>query len=466
VARIHEDRKRVIVPNIVAINIETLEIQGGLPWPPIRGIFNWRLTFIGAAADPELDLLEKDVDKKASAIQTPVMPGGLFAMNRDYFFELGGYDPEIRYYGAEHVEMSFRIWMCGGSMEVAPCSNVGHIYREFDRFGVDRQLRHVDVGRVLDRNDARVAEVWMDDYKSLFFRYRHMDMDNPDLGEHLEERKELRKKLQCKSFDWFLDEVGRDLYVPDQDTESGNLFAVHTSTCIAGEQDDHGPVKLKECDFQQEAQKLEFTSRSYLQISGHINHHLVCLRTQLMSQVPCEKGARWRLEDGKIASLDRSGECLARSPSGEEVDLLKCKDAHRMQWRFEGKGTLSGPDGDLCVDNMQRSSGPPGLYGCHGGLTQQWQLDGEDKLRSGQGVFGDGICLGFEPSIMLAPCASGDEAFAWIRRASMEEGRLGMQTFSPRQAPDKCLTPGEGQAALQDCEEPSRFWKFPFQGTS
>ena len=34
-------------------------------------------------------------------------------------------------------------------------------------------------------------------------------------------------------------------------------------------------------------------------------------------------------------------------------------------------------------------------------------------------------------------------------------------TLNPR-----CLTPGEGQAALQDCEEPSRFWKFPFQGTS
>jgi hypothetical protein len=44
------------------------------------------------------------------------------------------YDPELLYYGAEHVELSVRVWMCGGSMESVPCSNVGHIYREFNRF--------------------------------------------------------------------------------------------------------------------------------------------------------------------------------------------------------------------------------------------------------------------------------------------------------------------------------------------
>ena len=36
------------------------------------------------------------------------MAGGLFAMNRKYFFESGAYDRQLTYWGGENVEMSFR----------------------------------------------------------------------------------------------------------------------------------------------------------------------------------------------------------------------------------------------------------------------------------------------------------------------------------------------------------------------
>jgi polypeptide N-acetylgalactosaminyltransferase len=63
------------------------------------------------------------------------------------------------------LKMKFlQTWMCGGTLEIVPCSHVGHIFRKRSpykwRTGVN----------VLKKNSIRLAEVWLDDYAKYYYQ--------------------------------------------------------------------------------------------------------------------------------------------------------------------------------------------------------------------------------------------------------------------------------------------------------
>lgn len=115
--------------------------------------------------------------------------------------------------------------MCGGRLEIVPCSHVGHIFRKRSpykwRSGVN----------VLKRNTVRLAEVWLDEYKKYYYERINWQLVSGtwkkrlcmrvmillffqgDYGD-ISDRVALRKKLNCTSFKWFLDTIYPELFIP------------------------------------------------------------------------------------------------------------------------------------------------------------------------------------------------------------------------------------------------------------
>ena len=117
------------MPIIDIINADTFQYQSS---PLVRGGFNWGLHF---KWDPIPRSELSNEEAFAKPFKSPTMAGGLFAIDRSYFHELGEYDSGMQIWGGENLEMSFRVWMCGGSLEIIPCSRVGHIFRKRRPYG-------------------------------------------------------------------------------------------------------------------------------------------------------------------------------------------------------------------------------------------------------------------------------------------------------------------------------------------
>lgn len=42
-------------------------------------------------------------------LRTPVIPGDLYSIDKNYFYELGSYDEDMHFWGGENLDLSFRV---------------------------------------------------------------------------------------------------------------------------------------------------------------------------------------------------------------------------------------------------------------------------------------------------------------------------------------------------------------------
>jgi len=325
--RIARNTTTVVCPVIDVIDDNTLEYHYSKDSSGVNvGGFDWNLQFNWHAV-PERERTKHS--HIAEAVASPTMAGGLFSIDRNFFEKLGTYDSGFDIWGGENLELSFKTWMCGGTLEIVPCSHVGHIFRKRSpykwRSGVN----------VLRKNSIRLAEVWMDEYKKYYY-----DRIGNDLGDYgdITSRNKLRSDLQCKPFKWYLDNVYPELFIPGEAVASGEVRNAQSRQCIdspAKSDDLHKKVGLWPCHNQ--------GGNQYWMLSktGEIRRDEACLDYAGSDVIlyPCHgsKGNQFWTYDHQSETLKHgsSRKCLAISDKKDRLLMESCQPKEpRQRWKF------------------------------------------------------------------------------------------------------------------------------------
>ncbi|XP_017168336.2 polypeptide N-acetylgalactosaminyltransferase-like 6 isoform X1 [Mus musculus] len=334
------NHKTIVCPMIDVIdhNHFGYEAQAG---DAMRGAFDWEMYYKRIPIPPELQRADP-----SDPFESPVMAGGLFAVDRKWFWELGGYDPGLEIWGGEQYEISFKVWMCGGEMFDVPCSRVGHIYRKYVPYKVPS-------GTSLARNLKRVAETWMDEFAEYIYQrrpeYRHLSTGD------ISAQKELRKRLKCKDFKWFMAAVAWDVpkyYPPVEPLPAawGEIRSVAANLCVDSKHGATGTeLRLDVCvkDGSERTwsheQLFTFGWREDIRPGEPLHTRKFCLdaisHSSPVTLYDCHgmKGNQlWGYREDRTLFHPVSNSCMDCNPSEKKIFMARCDPlSETQQWIFE-----------------------------------------------------------------------------------------------------------------------------------
>eukprot|EP00058_Branchiostoma_floridae_P004484 XP_002589972.1 hypothetical protein BRAFLDRAFT_114654 [Branchiostoma floridae] len=330
------NRTTCTVPLIDVIDGNNYNIYaqgGGDEYGHARGAWDWSLLWKKVPNTPRERARHK---YHTEPYRSPAMAGGLFAIDREYFFELGLYDPGLKIWGGENFEISYKVWQCGGEVLFTPCSRVGHIYR-LKGWAGNPPPQHSGSSVVL-QNYMRVVEVWWDEYKEYFYASRP-EIRNHPYGD-ISELVAFRERNHCKSFKWFMEEIAYDIVehfpLPPKNKIWGEIRGIDSGLCLDSMgHKDGGEMGIGGCHGMGGNQMFRLNEANEMAQYDQCIH---VVGTQVKLDHCDTEHTRyrgWEFDEDKKMLRHKIGKCLDRSEILHQVFMSDCDESSKTQkWEF------------------------------------------------------------------------------------------------------------------------------------
>lgn len=189
------------------------------------------------------------------------------------------------------------------------------------------------------------SKVWMDGYINTVLKYnpQFRDIDTGDVSS----RRELRTRLGCKSFQWYLDTVYPELYIPSfTPVARGELRNLQTGTCM--DRGKSGITQVYPCHGHIGSQYFQLTEdnrlEAYTECIGLFNETIRVMDCNIDDLV-----LRFSHPEPGSTLMDlKSGKCLGIDPRGQRGhQLLQLAPCHRSRkgqrwvfWQYMDNSTI------------------------------------------------------------------------------------------------------------------------------